>query len=200
MSKETTVPYTAEKPPLPESPEQLRARLPGWGVDADPKDRPSVPREQFDPQGTGAHWEVPDRQPEPWPRERSIEHNMLTPVFGTSCPPKGASGLIRKLAYRRYSEGRAAHWLLLIAADRVDALESHAIALLRGRPDAPFATGLRSEFSRHGLSSRLRKKRVDTAHQWMDPVVVATPPIAVGAGVVMLGRAAVNTFKRRRAA
>ena len=43
------MPYTADKPPLPETPDQLRARIPGWGADLDPKDRPSVPRERFDP-------------------------------------------------------------------------------------------------------------------------------------------------------
>src|SRR3954452_23206855 len=90
------VPYTADKPPLPESIESLRARIPGWGADLDPKDRPSVPKEQFPPDLTGAHWEFPERQPEKWPRERSIEHKFLTPVFGTSCPPKGLSGVIRK--------------------------------------------------------------------------------------------------------
>src|SRR4051812_22685009 len=116
--------YTPEKPKLAESSEELRQRIPGWGADLDPADRPSVPRERFDPGLSGAHWEFPERQPEKWPRERSIEHEMLTPVFGTSTPPKGASGVIRKYAYRRYGEGRAAHWLLLIAADRVDALES----------------------------------------------------------------------------
>ena len=43
------MPYTAEKPPLPETSDQLRARIPGWGVDLDPKDRPSVPQERFEP-------------------------------------------------------------------------------------------------------------------------------------------------------
>ena len=41
--------YTSEKPPLVESSEQLRARIPGWGVDLDPKDRPSVPKLQYRP-------------------------------------------------------------------------------------------------------------------------------------------------------
>jgi hypothetical protein len=50
------------------------------------------------------------------PRERSIEHAMLPPVFGTTCPPKGLSGVIRRHAYAKYSEARAAHWLLLLAA------------------------------------------------------------------------------------
>ena len=101
------MPYTSEKPPLTDTADELRARIPGWGVDLDPKDRPSVPKERFDPSATGAHWDFPERQPEKWPRERSIEHKFLTPVFGTSCPPKGLSGGMRKLAYRRYSEGRA---------------------------------------------------------------------------------------------
>ena len=123
------MPYTSQKPPFTDTADQLRARIPGWGVDLDPKDRPSVPKERFDPSATGAHWDFPERQPEKWPRERSIEHKFLTPVFGTSCPPKGLSGGMRKLAYRRYSEGRAAHWLILIAADRVDAAESHLRSL-----------------------------------------------------------------------
>src|SRR5919202_4760804 len=127
--------YTADKPALAESADELRARIPGWGVDLDPKDRPSVPREQLDPEGTGAHWDFPERQPETWPRERSIEHEMLTPVFGTSCPPKGLSGAIRRFSYARFSEGRAAHWLLLVLADRVDATEAHLRSLATLHPD-----------------------------------------------------------------
>src|ERR1700710_347922 len=145
--------YTPEKPPLPESIEDLRARIPGWGVDLDPKDRPSVPRLQPHT-ATGAHWTFPERQPENWPRERTIEHKFLTPVFGTACPPKGVSGAIRRFAYKRYSEARAAHWLLLLAADRVDAFESHVRSMATLRPDNPVTqTGVLSEFRRHGVSS-----------------------------------------------
>lgn len=60
------MPYTPHKPQPPETPEQLRARIPGWGVDLDPKDRPSVPRERFDPDATGAHWEFPNDSPRPF--------------------------------------------------------------------------------------------------------------------------------------
>ena len=66
------MPYTSQKPPLSETSDQLRARIPGWGVDLDPVDRPSVPQERFDPSGTGAHWDFPERQQEKWPRERSL--------------------------------------------------------------------------------------------------------------------------------
>jgi hypothetical protein len=186
--------YTAAKPALPESTEQLRARIPGWGVDLDPKDRPSVPKEQFDPTFAGAHWEFPERQPEKWPRERSIEHAMLPPVFGTSCPPKGLSGVMRKFAYRRYSEARAAHWLLLLAADRVDAAESAVTAVLKLHPDNPISeTGVRSELTHSGLSSRLGKNRADVRHQPLDVVIVAGPWVLAGG----LAFAAVRRLRRR---
>jgi hypothetical protein len=83
--------YTPEKPPNAESSEQLRARIPGWGVDLDPKDRPSVPKLQYRPDETGARWDFPERQPELVPRERSIEHEFLPPVFGTTYPAQRGS-------------------------------------------------------------------------------------------------------------
>jgi len=190
--------YTAEKPPLATSSDELRARIPGWGVDLDPKDRPSVPREVFDPGLSGAHWDFPERQEEKWPRERSIEHMFLTPVFGTSCPPKGLSGVMRKYAYRAFSEARAAHWLVLIAADRVDALESHVRSLFTTHPDNPITeTGVLSEFSRGGLSSRLGQKRADLAHQPLDPLIVAGPWLGAGALAYVGVRALARAFRSR---
>ena len=186
--------YTADKPPLAESSESLRARIPGWGADLDPKDRPSVPRERFDPEGTGAHWDFPERQEEKWPRERSIEHKFLTPVFGTSAPPKGLSGVMRKYAYASFSEARAAHWLILLAADRVDAVESHLQSLFTTRPDNPITeTGVLSEFFNHPIRSRIGQKRVDLVHQPLDPLIVAGPWVAAGGlayvGIKKLARA-----------
>ena len=173
--------YTAAKPPLPTSRDELRARIPGWGVDLDPRDRPSVPRERSDLPATGASWDFPDLQPEHWPRERSIEHKFLTPVFGTSCPPKGLSGAMRKWAYASYSEATAAHWLILMAADRVDALESNLASFLTLRPDNPVTeTGALSEFTHHPIRSRVGQGRADLKHQWMDPLIVAAPWVLAG--------------------
>jgi hypothetical protein len=175
------MPYTAEKPSLARTSEQLRAEIPGWGVDLDPADRPSWPQERFDPEATGASWTFPERQTTPGVRERSIEHEMLTPVFGTSVPLRGLSGAIRRLAYARFSEARAAHWLLLIAGDRVDAVESHARSLLTTRPDNPVTeTGIRAELTHHGLASRWGRNRADVKHQWMDPFLVAGPWVLTG--------------------
>lgn len=188
--------YTAEHPPTPDS-DELRGRIPGWGVDLDPADRPAVPRMRFDPEATGAHWDIPEQQPEKWPRERSIEHARLTPVFGTSTPPHGLSGVVRKYAYRRFSEGRAAHWLLLIGADRVDAIESHLASLVTMRPDNPFTeTGVKSEFTHNGWKARVGTTRVDNSHTWIDAVLVAGPWVAAAALMAGLGRA---LDKRRRA-
>jgi hypothetical protein len=189
--------YTSDKPPLPVSIDELRATIPGWGADLDPKDRPSVPRERLQP--SGAHWDFPERQPEKWPRERSIEHAFLTPVFGTSCPPTGLSGVIRKYAYRRYSEARAAHWLLLIAADRVNSVEANLASMVSRRPDNPVTeTGILSEFSHHGLSSRLGKKRADVKHQWLDPVIVGAPWVVRGVLVYRLAKASRRRLRRTR--
>ncbi len=186
--------YTADHPPVPSS-DELRARIPGWGADLDPADRPSVPRLRLNGEATGAHWDFPERQPERWPRERSIEHEMLTPVFGTATPPRWLSGAIRRFAYR-YSEGRAAHWLLLLGADRVDAVESHVESFLKLRPDNPFTeTGIRSEFTHNGVKARTGTTRVDNAHTWLDPIIIAGPWVAVAAAVAGAGRA---LARRRR--
>lgn len=189
--------YTSEHPPTPSS-DELRARIPGWGADLDPADRPAVPRMRFDPSATGAHWDLPEQQPEKWPRERSIEHARLTPVFGTSTPPRWLSGAVRKFAYR-YSEGRAAHWLLLIGADRIDAIESHLESLVKLRPDNPITeTGIKTEFTHGGWKARVGTTRVDNAHSWLDPVLVAGPWLMVAAAFVTLGRAVDRRRARRK--
>ena len=189
--------YVRDKRTPPPSREELRARIPGWGADLDPADRPSHPRLKYAPDTTGAHWDFPERQPEKWPRERSIEHAFVTPVFGTAQPPKGASGAIRKYAYRRFSEGRAAHWLLLVAADRVDAVESHLASFATRWPDNPVTeTGVKGELTRSGVSSRVGRGRSDVRHHVLDPVLVAGPWLAA-AGVAVAGsRKLLRSFGR----
>lgn len=174
--------YVPDRPRTRETPEQLRARIPGWGVDLDPVDRPSYPRLRYDPDATGAHWHFPERQPGAEDRERSIEHAFVTPVFGTAQPLHGVSGAVRRLAYRRFSEARLAHWLLLVVGDRIDAGGAHLRSLASVRPDLP-ATGLRSELSADGSA---RRGRSDRRHQLLDPAVAAGPWLAA-AGVAVLG-------------
>jgi hypothetical protein len=188
--------YTPDDRKPRETAEQLRARIPGWGADLDPNDRPSYPKLRFQEDLSGAHWQFPERQPEKWPRERSVEHAFVTPVFGTAQPPKGLSGAIRRYSYAKYSEGRAAHWLLLILADRVDAWESHLASFATARPDNPITeTGVRSEFTHSGFSSRVGQKRTDLTHQWLDPVIVAGPWVAGAWGTFRGVRGLVRTVR-----
>lgn len=193
------MPYVAHKPQRFPSSDQLRARIPGWGVDLDRAHRPAVPKENFIPGATGAHWDFPDRQVAAAPREHSIEHRFLPPVFGTSCPPKGLSGVIRRYAYR-FSEARALHWLLLLGADRVDAIESRLQALLSGHPDSRILeTGVMSELSHGGIRSRYGKHRADVGHQLIDAAAFAAPYIALGVGLYLLsGRRSRNRRGQRR--
>ena len=182
------MPYTPEKPELAESPEELIARIPGWGADLDPADRPSYPKERFAPEVTGAHWTLPEQQPDPGDRERSIEHTRLTPVFGTAQPLHGVSGAIRRFAYKRYSEGRAAHWLLLVVGDRVEAVGAHVRSFATLRPDNPVTqTGVLGELRHRPLASRFGQNRADLRHMWLDPIIVAGPWIATLVGGILVG-------------
>jgi len=181
---DTPIAYVPDEPRMRETPEQLRARIPGWGADLDPADRPSYPKLQHAPESTGAHWRFPDRPPGAEGRERSIEHAFVTPAFGTAQPLHGASGLIRGLAYRRFSEAQNTRWLLLIAGDRVDAWGSHLRSFASLHPDNPVTeTGVLSEFSANGTS---RSGRSDRWHHLLDPVIVGGPWVAA-AGVAFLG-------------
>ncbi|HEY0023444.1 MAG TPA: hypothetical protein VGB24_11055 [Longimicrobium sp.] len=170
--------------------EEVRRTVPGWGVDLNYDERTAVPMEDFDPGATGAHWDFPERQPEKWPREMSPEHGMLPPVFGTACPPKGISGAIRKYAYT-LGEGKTSHWMLLMAADRIDVIESSVESAVRGQPDNPLSeSGVIAEFKRHGIRSRTREsQRVDLKHQWMDPLIVAAPWLLGGYLAYRAGKA-----------
>jgi hypothetical protein len=180
------VAYTREKPRIAPDTEELRRRIPGWGADLDPSNRPSVPKEKF--VDTGAWWDVPDQQPVLAPREKSTEHKFLTPVFGTAQPLRGLSGAIRRYAYT-FSEARTAHWLLLMAGDRVNIVESRVEAVLRGRPDNPITeTGMLTEFKNGAYRSRFGQHRADLAHQPLDLVLWAAPYLAIGGGLYMLAK------------
>ncbi len=175
------MPYTSDKPQNTPPLDEVRERIPGWGVDLDYDDRPAVPMEQFDPGATGAHWDFPEQQGQRWPREMSVEHAHLTPVFGTSCPPKGLSGVLRRYAYDSFSEGQTALWLTLVAADRVDVFESRIESLLRGKPDNILAeTGIKAEFTYNGVKARVGRNRADLKHQPLDAVIIAAPYVLGG--------------------
>jgi hypothetical protein len=97
--------------------------IPGWAMDADPENEPTYPMKNY----TGDdHLRINyERSPQ---QQQSVEilqsNERPTPsvVFGTSVPPSGLSGAIRRYAFK-HSEDRYRHWIPLILADRINMLE-----------------------------------------------------------------------------
>jgi hypothetical protein len=123
--------YTETTPPGPRA-EADRSRIAGWGADLDHANRPAYPKERTPPRPCGR---CTGRR-----RRRSLQHveilhsterRGITPVFGTSTPPSGISGMLRRLAFR-YSENDIRHWLVLLFADRVNVGEGLASDLAHG--------------------------------------------------------------------
>lgn len=107
-------------------------QIPGWGMDADPENEPTYPMKNY----TGddhnrINYERPAQQPDSIEILMSNERPALTRVFGTSVPPSGLSGIIRRYAFK-HSEDRYRHWIPLILADRINVAEGLLEDLARG--------------------------------------------------------------------
>src|SRR5690606_9685058 len=113
----------------------------GWGVDADPENDPTWPmRDRSKDDGPGMNWARP-QQPDV-EILTSVEHKALPATQGSSTPPRGLSGALRRQAFR-FSESQWGHWLLLMLADRVDTVEGVIDDLGRGRlPNPLVETGV----------------------------------------------------------
>ena len=99
------------------------AHINGWGIDADPKNDPTYPiRDRSNDNHEGYNWERSEQQPTTVEVLRSIERPTVSAVFGTSVPPSGLSGRIRRFAFKS-SESEYGHWLPLLLADRVNVVE-----------------------------------------------------------------------------
>src|SRR5919199_2913959 len=108
------------------------AQVPGWGVDADPRNDPTYPmKRRNDAEHAGYSWERPPQQPVDVEVLHSNERPNVSAVFGTSTPPSGLSGMIRRFAFQ-YSESSYGHWLPLMLADRINAVEGVLHDLARG--------------------------------------------------------------------
>jgi hypothetical protein len=141
--------------------EQLQ-RIPGWGSDLDRKNRPAVPMERTPPRFI----HVPEGQPVQQAQTVEVfcspERPGITPLFGTAQPPKWLSGAMRRLAYK-LPENDLRHWLMLIAADRVNMVEGVVDDLRHGHvPNVLGEMGIRSEL-RHNPAGLVRKALITTA-------------------------------------
>lgn len=130
----------------------------GWGIDADPKNEPTYPMKKY----TGddhkrLNWDRPPLQPVNIEVLHSTERPNITAVFGTSTPPSGLSGAIRRYAFQ-FSENQYMHWLPLLLADRVNVVEGIVDDLKRGHIPNIFAErGMKAELKHNpkGLAKRI---------------------------------------------
>lgn len=132
--------------------------IPGWGVDADPDNDPTWPiRDQSRDHGLTREWDRPPVQQPDVEILQSIEHIRQPAVVGTSTPPAGVSGMVRRAAFR-WSESNWLHWLLLLGADRINVVEGVVEDLAHARlPNIPAEMGIRSElqFNKRGFAKKV---------------------------------------------
>ena len=133
-------------------------RTAGWGIDADRDNDPTYPlRRRLDTAEEHSGWTRPAQQPMDVEVLRSIERPDLTAVFGTSTPPSGLSGIVRRAAFA-YSESSYLHWLPLVLADRINVVEGIIDDVRRGRIPNTFAeagVGARLKYDRRAVIDRL---------------------------------------------
>jgi hypothetical protein len=130
------------------------AHIKGWGIDADRENEPTYPMKKY----TGddhrrLNYERPEQQPVNIEILQSNERPHVTAVFGTSTPPSGLSGRLRRFAFR-FSEGSWGHWLPLILADRVNMVEGIVDDLKKGHvPNIIEERGWKAEwkYNRQGV-------------------------------------------------
>ena len=157
------------------------SQITGWGVDADQRNDPTYPmRDRSRADGPGMAWTRPPLQTPSVEILTSIEHNRLPAALGTSTPPSGLSGVIRRAAFR-YSESQWAHWLLLMLADRVNVVEGVVADLGRGR-----APNLYAEL---GMGSTLKHDRAG---------FLAKTATALAVGAALVGVGVLLAERRRR--
>lgn len=108
------------------------SHIKGWGIDADPKNDPTYPmKKRTDEEIEGYTWDRPPLQPVNIEVLKSVERPNITAVFGTAMPPKGLSGSIRRLAFKK-SENSYGRWLPLVLADRIGVVEGYIEDFSRG--------------------------------------------------------------------
>jgi hypothetical protein len=132
-------------------------KVPGWGMDTDPENEPTYPMKNY----TGddhnrTNYERSEQQPQSVEILMSNERPAITRVFGTSVPPSGLSGRIRRYAFQ-HSEDRYRHWIPLILADRINMFEGLIEDFREGRlPNMIKERGLAMEW-KYNRAALIRK-------------------------------------------
>lgn len=140
-----------------------QSQVKGWGVDADTENDPTYPmKNRNNGEHAGYSWERPTQQPTSVEILHSNERPNVSAAFGTSTPPSGLSGVIRRYAFK-YSENSYGHWLPLMLADRVGMVEGVLEDLARGHvPNVFGELGWKAEW-KHNRKSLVTRVLVGAA-------------------------------------
>jgi len=160
-----------EPTPIAEQTPGDYSHINGWGIDADPRNEPTYPMKNY----TGddhqrLNWERPPLQTATVEVLQSTERPSLTAVFGTSSPPTGLSGVIRRYAFT-FSESEYGHWLPLLLADRINVVEGIVDDLKRGH--------IPNIFAEKGWKADWKYNRKGLVQNVLVGVVVTTAVIAL---------------------
>lgn len=160
-----------EPTPIAEQTPGDYSHINGWGIDADPRNEPTYPMKNY----TGddhqrLNWERPPLQTATVEVLQSTERPSLTAVFGTSSPPTGLSGVIRRYAFA-FSESEYGHWLPLLLADRINVVEGIVDDLKRGH--------IPNIFAEKGWKADWKYNRKGLVQNVLVGVVVTTAVIAL---------------------
>lgn len=146
------------------------AQVKGWGVDANPKNDPTYPmKTRNNGEHAGYTWKRPTQQPITVEVLHSNERPNVTSVFGTSTPPAGLSGVLRRFAFK-YSESSYGHWLPLMAADRIGVVEGVLHDFTRGR--------IPNVFAEHGWNAEWKHNRASLIGRTAVRVVLISAAVA----------------------
>jgi hypothetical protein len=133
------------------------SKVKGWGIDADPENDPTYPiKNRNNGEHAGYSWDRPPQQPIDVEVLHSNERPNVSAAFGTSTPPAGLSGVIRRAAFN-YSENSYGHWVPLMLADRIGVVEGVVDDLAHGHvPNIFGELGLKAEW-KHNRKNFLTK-------------------------------------------
>jgi len=129
----------------------------GHEAETNARDWPAYPmRKESGDEHKGMTWARPSQQIATVEVLQSNERPGLSAVFGTPLPPRGLSGVLRRIAFR-FSESNGAHWVILILADRINVMEGLIEDLRRGHiPNIPGEMGMRSELRHNPVGFTLK--------------------------------------------
>ena len=154
------------------------SQIKGWAVDADPENDPTYPMKNRKPglDHAGYSWERPEQQRSAVEIFRSPERPNLSATFGTSTPPSGLSGMIRRASFK-LSEDSQVHWVSLMLADRIQVLEGLLQDFSRGR--------IPNIFSELGWKA-----------EWKHDRARLVTKVAIGAGIALLAYSLLRRDRR----